>query len=321
MKCVDFENEFEEQNVLSNEATLHLESCENCKELSFQQNRVWEMLGGLGQVEAPKNFNFGVKARIAGSEVSDFQPQTSFFPALRYVMPLGFVIVLLSFVALSGIYFVDTQSVPTVAVEQSPTPMQNTVLPNDDSLETEVADISEPTEDETAKDNPVNSTEKEVIKPNPKIVAENKPLVGGSHDFINTGSKVFKPVKKEEDGGGSKDTTLGVTKEVLTPKGFDPNSKPKTSVNPSFDTTTDVKEILELSGVTTTSDDNGLKVTSIKKNSVAERSGVKVGDVIEAINGKKITGEAFSDEKTLEIKTLTVLRDGKEKEISLRIGY
>ena len=109
MKCVDFQNEFEEQNALSEKATLHLEDCKNCQNFSYEQNRVWEMLGGLGQIEAPGNFNFGVKARIANAKTGDYQTQTGFFPALRYIMPLGFVIVLLSFVALSGLYFVGTQ--------------------------------------------------------------------------------------------------------------------------------------------------------------------------------------------------------------------
>jgi len=43
---------------------------------------------------------------------------------------------------------------------------------------------------------------------------------------------------------------------------------------------------------------------------------VKVGDVIESIDGKKISGEPFSG-NTLEAKTLSVLRGAKKMEIAL----
>ena len=46
---------------------------------------------------------------------------------------------------------------------------------------------------------------------------------------------------------------------------------------------------------------------------------MKISDVIEAVNGKKITGDLISGEQ-INVKTLTVLRNGETKEIVLQIN-
>ena len=78
MNCIDFQNEFEVQNGLSQSAELHLADCPDCNKFSSQQPKLWEMLHGLGTVEVPKDFDFQLKARIANAQSSN--EKAGFFP-------------------------------------------------------------------------------------------------------------------------------------------------------------------------------------------------------------------------------------------------
>lgn len=307
MNCRDFHNEFEENAELSNLATLHLDSCTNCKKYHFEQTRLWEMLGGLNKVEAPKDFDFQLKARIARSKPTDFQP-SGLFPALRYVLPLSAVLVVLSVVALSGLYFVDTNSIAPVAVSETPNPLVNSAMP--------INTFVEPKEVTAEKSPLVNQApvyEANSLKP---ITLEQKPNVarkeveGGNKDFPNSIPKLITPGNKDS-GGGSNDIA-GTSPGVINPKGINPKQKIESDTIQN-NTSIKISDFLSTSGMQISS----LKVVSVQKNSIAERSGVKVGDVIEAINGKKITGDSLEG-KGINITNLTVLRDGEKLEIVLR---
>ncbi len=262
------------------------------------------MLGGLQRVETPPDFNFQLKARIARAKPDDYR--TGFFPALRYILPLSFAVVLISFVALSGLYFVDRNSTPPVASEQIQNPPANPDLPVNAFTDTNaVADVRKPDEEI-----PVN---KPVIKQaetanRNAAVAQND--VGGSKDLPTLAPRIISPPDKKDPGGGSDDHAVGPPK-VITPPGLDPNQKIEPTVTPIV-TTTDLNGLLEITGIKTASQ----KVISVKPDGVGDRSGVKVGDKIEAINGTKITGDKFSGQN-LGVKTLTVLRGGERLEIVL----
>ena len=229
MKCRDFKNEFEDRAALSETATLHLDSCTDCKKFHFEQTRLWEMLGGLTSVEAPKDFDFQLKAKIARAKPGDYQ-QTGLFPALRFVLPLSAVLVLLSIVALSGLYFVENSSVPSVAVTETPNPAVNMVLPVNSFAET-----NEPTVEKNplVNDAPIlesTNTPLKILPKNPEVAQSDKK--GGSKDFPNEKPKVINP---KDSGGGSSDKA-GTNPEVLTPQGINPNQKLETIVNPNAET-------------------------------------------------------------------------------------
>jgi membrane-associated protease RseP (regulator of RpoE activity) len=309
MKCRDFKNEFEDRAALSETATLHLDSCGDCKKFHFEQTRLWEMLGGLNRVEAPKDFDFQLKAKIARAKPGDYQ-QTGFFPALRYVLPLSAVLVLLSIFALSGLYFVGNNSVPSVAVTETPNPSVNTALRENSFVDpNEVANINPSPIEEL----PVNNSaikQPEIPNKKPEVAQSNKE--GGSKDFSDEKPKLITP--KEKDTGTISRDIAGTNPKVWTPQGINPNQKPETIVNPNV-ATTDLNGLLEITGIKTES----AKVISVGKNSLAERSGVRVGDVIEAINGKEVIGDSLKV-KTSDVKTLIVLRNGERKEIVLQIN-
>ena len=69
----------------------------------------------------------------------------------------------------------------------------------------------------------------------------------------------------------------------------------------------------------------GTKVTSVLKESAAEKAGLKAGDIITKIDDKKIDAnhsitEAIKGKKPGEKVSITVLRDGKEQKLSAELG-
>ncbi|MDQ3062111.1 MAG: hypothetical protein M3R14_04510, partial [Acidobacteriota bacterium] len=122
MNCRDFLIEFEERTALTEAAMFHLDDCPSCKKTSREQTRVWQMIDVLPRVDAPNNFDFRVKARIANSKSTDFQPR--FFPVLRFVMPLGVIVLLLGLIAFNTNYFSGDNAAEQIAVNLPPTSIE-----------------------------------------------------------------------------------------------------------------------------------------------------------------------------------------------------
>lgn len=269
------------------------------------------MLGGLPRIEAPKDFDFQLKARIARGRPAD-GPTSPLFPALRYVLPLSAVLILISIIALSGLYFVGERKVPEPESVESKNPVPaptETLAPKD-----ETPSPNEVAEGKPAPENP------EVEPLVPKKEAPEKPFNdetarkrkndGGSRDVISAPPKI---ISVPDDGRGS-NVFSSSDGRTIGPKGTDSNRPiPEQEVK----TTTGVAEMLDFSGIKAAPENDRMTVRSVRKNSIAERSGVRVGDVIEAINGDPVTGEPLSG-RSVTVKTLTILRKGQRKEITFQ---
>lgn len=71
MNCENIRREIEEAGsagFLSVAALSHLEDCAVCQTLSRQQTNLQAILSGLGTVEAPGDFDFRLRARLAGEK-------------------------------------------------------------------------------------------------------------------------------------------------------------------------------------------------------------------------------------------------------------
>src|SRR6185503_18686650 len=71
MNCENIRREIEEAGsagFLSAAALSHLETCAACQALSRQQTNLQAILSGLGTVEAPGDFDFRLRARLAGEK-------------------------------------------------------------------------------------------------------------------------------------------------------------------------------------------------------------------------------------------------------------
>ncbi len=286
MNCRDYIIEFEERGTLSETATLHLTICADCRRTSRNQTQVWLMIDKMPPIAAPSDFDFHVKARIAKAKPSDFR-SPGFFPALRYVLPLSVVVLFFGLLAFNSTYF-NSSSIesPTARNNQDNQPAVTT-LPSDNFLPTEqtVAEVAPP-EITAAPPTFYNS-------PNNRagarfFTAELSPKTNGNR-IKNSVSNRKRPARRFEaeinpdDGLGSKDSAQ-TKQEPLLPAGFSNTAK-----NTNFGDIAPTKQIsdadlLSFFGIQTVSKDGVRTITALTKDSPAERSGAKVGDVIESLN-------------------------------------
>jgi len=308
MNCRDFLAEFEERNnALTQSAQFHLKECPNCGKMSREQTRVWRMIDGLQRVDAPTDFDFHVKARIAKSKSAAFQQR--FFPVLRYVLPLGLVVLILGAVIFNTTDFRDSNS--TQIVESLPQmPVAGQTSSGNFSTPEQIVVVATPQQP----------------SPNENTVAENLNLKPAASEkeiqFVAEKStkKLLTESRKanpKNSGGGSREFSLTSPDAPKLPLGINPNQTIEPSPNTgNLNPITDV-QILDFIGIETVSEKGGKKVKAVKPDSLAERSGVEPGDLVEAIDGKRIGDKAFVLD-TAEIKKLTVSRGAAKKEIVLQ---
>jgi len=271
--------------------------------LSLEDEKVRKMIGDLKRIDAPKDFDFRLKARIANATSTNFQPR--FLPVLRYILPLSTILVIFVFVILNGLYFPDNQAVSLVAENIPPTNIEQKsplVMP--------LANEQVVAKDENlvVEDTPI----KQAVKPladKPQFMAVKSPTTNPKKNLI---------VKdKKDNGGGSRDSALSVSPINITPKGIDLNPTQANPPNTETSKPLNAQQILSQLGIEAVFSDSSWKVKAV--DSLSKGSGVKVGDVIEAIDGEKLTDKPLSA-KTVEVKKLTILRGAEKIEISLRIN-
>lgn len=260
--------------------------------LSRDDEKIRRMLGDLNRVDAPKDFDFRLKARIANSKPQDFQA-TRLFPILRYAAPLGLAIVILAFFVVNGLFSVEESSVATVDTNVVKSIGENTVSANYSQPEQFVAAVNSQTED-IGNSNSLNKQKKET---NPS----SKDLLFAA----NTGKPKSDAPKTTNNGGSSRDEAVK-SPDILLPPGFGSNN--------SFS----VKDILSINGIEAELSGKKWTVKSVLQNSSAERLGIKTNDVIEAINDNKISTETITSKGAINVKKLTVARGGEKIEINLQ---
>ena len=252
-------------------------------------SEVTALLNALPRVQAPDNFEFGVRAKIARRG----QTTSGLTPFLKLAAPFGLVLLIGVIVLFYGLRPSDTD----VAVIPAPARTESNFVPP-------------PTEVKTAPASEVSV---------PQTAQRNEPAPVPERASAATDTRG--PVRKSNNpagpstGGGSFDISLGSAKAKLPP-GFD-SASPRTS---SIDSNTassgsPVREALEILGVIANFANAGWRVGSVTANSMAARGKVMAGDVILAIDGQQLKSDS-----TIKggISTLTVRRDGKT--LSLKLG-
>jgi hypothetical protein len=119
----------------------------------------------------------------------------------------------------------------------------------------------------------------------------------------------------DEQGVGSLDFSLPTARRRL-PRGLDPD-RLITNANISSNTRQSAVEVLRMLGVAASCSASGCSVGSVSANSVAYNSGLRAGDVIEAIDGQPLrSGTTFAGE--FSAATIRVRRGGSAISIALR---
>ncbi len=262
------------------------------------EEAVSHLLAGLNRVEAPKNFEFKVKARIAQGQPRE-TTGSRLFPALRLAVPAALLASLGGYFVLSGV-FVPGESTP-IARET-----RQSVLPA-----ATAAPIQTPAEAiaETVAVQPDNVP----AAPTPAAVRRNSTVASTRQAFdVRPASRADTP----ERPGGS--VVLGTrVEEPIYPKGLNPNVTPIEKPDAGAQNKpVKARDFLALLGVEAAADGMSLKASSVRPKSIGDKSGVKAGDVIEAVNDTPVNA---STEFTSPFngRSITVRREGKSVKLSL----
>ena len=210
--------------------------------------------------------------------------------AVRYAVPLVLLVLVGVYLGFNAFYGNKQANVPAVAESAPPvaapvieSPSNNVISP------------------------PVNPTTEEHVAVRKPETASNS--VGDKH--------VKKQPNVERPGGGTYIEAVRQERK-LYPRGFNPDARPPAnSKMPDRAVQIPTKDVLNLFGVKGTFGESGWKVESVGADTLAARSGVKTGDVIEAINDQVLT-EKMSFKGRFNGKTLRVRRDGTSIQIILK---
>jgi len=301
---------------------------EELENLSESDEKVRRMLASLKQVEAPKDFEFRLKARIAKTNPKAFQPAATNKRRFAYALPAFASIVVSAFVVLNGNFFGDANQPPVSSLPEA-IATQSTFVPAQNSPAEEIASS------ETGSANTGNGGgRKETTERNSSTVLtaatatnsrierdrnEESPLTADVANIPEKPKSDPRRESKKENESFSKDIAGRNAPKVFRPKGLNPDARVEAPKDFNSEKSFSVQELLSPLGVEVVAAENGKwKVKNVSANSAAERSGIKTDDVIETLDGKKLSGATRLRGKKIEVKKLGVKRGDAQVDINLQ---
>jgi len=254
-------------------------------ELDMEHGDVAVLLSSLSRVEAPKNFEFGVKARIAKGA-----PRLAgFIPFLKVAAPSTLLLV----VAVLVTFYLWVPAPNETAAITDFSPKETT-----QTLPTPV--LIHPA-------------------PAPKLEPQTVNPMDGQLGIAKARRIDAPPVRKTRrpagvstDGRGSFDT--GIKRApVITAPGFE-STNPNNG-NSNSNNVRPVQEVFEMLGISADPVETGWKVRGLMVNSLASRAKVQLGDIVESIDGQQLKGNSIPIDG---VTVLTVRRDGKSINLNLK---
>lgn len=115
----------------------------------------------------------------------------------------------------------------------------------------------------------------------------------------------------------SEDQALTPDNSTVFPKGVDPRNAVPTNRKPPGNGVIPPTSILSMIGIASSCSPRGCLAGEVRPDSIAERSGVRSGDLIEAIDDRAI-GSASQLTGSVSVSSLRILRDGRR--ITLRLS-
>jgi hypothetical protein len=253
---------------------------------------VAKLLRALPRVDSPGDFEAGVRARIARGAGN--AGSASWLFSLRFALPV-LLVAMISFAAV-GVFL--TRPDESASVAPAPT-----------AAPTAVPEITEARPASTAFA-PLTDD----ARP-PAVVARNTAVQAVPRtERLAAARRDVAPAPK----GFSTDQTVRGPKTVIVPKGVDPTSGNVSVPEKDFSTSAplNVRELLSFMGIEGERSEAGWKVKSAAAGGIAEHSGVKAGDVIEAVDDRPLTdGSPVSG---FTFKSVQVLRNGTRVRVQLR---
>lgn len=303
MNCKDFQKQFEVGFNLNDIAKTHLSGCENCQAFERKEINLTQIINSLPKVEAPKDFGFRLNSYIKKTEKTK-RPLPAVWQTLRFGLPLAAAVLIFGFVIFnSNLFNSQNQNLQAIKEENKSEIKQN--------FEKELPKESNNLQDSIAAENGETNLKDKAVQP---IIETEKPNNKSTNKQIvkikqteKLNKSVKKPDKPAEDFIGS-GNFASTQPPVLLPQNNPVNDK---QTETGF---VDLRiNLLEI-GIST--EDKNWKVNAVKKESVAEKSGIQIGDVIVEINEIPVSAKIPQNEN-IKTKSLKVSRGNNIVNINL----
>ena len=269
---------------------IDLDSGMNGREvLDADESKIANLLGTLPRVEAPANFEFGVRAKIAAGGRNS---KSTLLPFLKVAAPLSLVLIVGAVVMFYVLPGGRTSNDVMVAIPSVP---QTPKTPSGDAEVAQSDTRSEPSM--TGRESGPSVAEE---RPGPKV-SDVPRSSGPDRVQRRAGNSASTP-----DGGSILRTQRQAN--VISPPGISPI--PGSVEMP-------VEDLLQILGVKADLVGRDWVVRSTTENSLAARAGVRPNDVIEAIDDLSLTAKRTIKGLTGG-KSCQVRRDGKQLKLDLR---
>jgi len=251
--------------------------------------RMSQLLGSLVRVDAPRDFEHRLKARIANARSPRTARRSN--PILVFVVPASLLVLLGMFLYVNDLIVPSDERLKDVVVSDSVT---NEAAAAEKSESPKVVHDADGLKEQTAA----------VAVP---------PIAEQARTATRPTQTRRSSSAREPETGSSIVLSATEPEKPILPPGIDPQRISPADRPPDFDRQgkPTLFEIFELLGVETDRAVSGVSVRSVRKNGIADRTGIRSGDSIEAIDDRPVNeSTTFEDGSTL--KTIRILRDGRQ---------
>lgn len=251
------------------------------------EEKVATMLGSLKRVDAPGDFDFRVRARIAQGRPAE---KRTWFPAfVRVAAPAMMLAAVGGYFGYNALYSSGNVGVPEVVSVQ-------------------VEPMSDPIAEVTAQNSEAGDNNKMLVQPQENVIEDQ--MTFGKNTEVKSRAEIVLEGNRSKSSNSNKVTSFDIAQSQSNSIKI---GNVENTVNSRPVAPQSVLDVFGSMGIRARYE-NGWRVSSASGR--AASAGLKAGDIIEAINGKPV-GANTSFDADFAGRTLRVKRDGTTIQISL----
>jgi hypothetical protein len=285
---------------------------ENLNKEDIEFRRV---LGSLEKIDAPDEFGFQVRAKI--SKAKQTGQRNGLWTFLRVAFPIalllfGGVFVYKNYLSPNNLIATNLEKNPDVAkLEDTYSKLPETNQPENQLV---LPDILNNSRENNASKNSSPNKPVDLDKGLPKIEFSKKDLPVRA---IPSKTREKAKIELGENTIMTRDSASTDVGQTLKPKGFNQNKQVEYQTPNTGKANIEITEVWKVLGIVAEESEGKWYVKNVQKTSLAERSGLRVDDIIQSFDDKKILPKDIRV-KSFSGKFLTIIREGKAVELTLR---
>lgn len=331
-KCRREIDETDKDQRISDEALAHVAACTPCRTFRAERIALREMVGSLGVVSAPADFDFRLRARLAAEKSVHPSLARRIFAPTSHAIAIAAAFVLIVAVAVALKQFkssndniersaaaapsTDSHKAPAIHNSQNDSTVPNSADTNSahNVIRDEQATASRPHARDTKPGNP--HAIQESVK-----TSTNTPQ--NSSGFAATrADNVLLPPANSNSGNEQPGPVSPTQVPVQSPEKRSDEARAN-DLKPAKRVASGPFAAYGIETVTLNAKDaarlgarGGVVVVAVHTDTPAARSGLRIGDIIEQVDGRAITGEDQAISSPAPI-TLGIVRDAQHLTIKL----